>query len=232
MPFGELLDRFGGRILLLLLFVAVYTLSWFSWAGFTMPLYLRELGYSKPEVAVAARLYGSVPTTLGILIGGIALIRLPRRNALLLGALVPLIANGVYIDLAQGGAGLGMVVDRIAACLPERLAGQVNHLGPLYLAITLKNVPSGMASAIFVGFLASLVNRRHAAVQCAIFSSLSFVIGTIASAMAGSLIDELGFAQMLVYVSAFTVLAAILSIQFARAPGSAPTTEPRGTAVR
>ncbi len=210
-PFEELADRFGVRIFVLLLFVSFYTLTWFSWAGFTLPFYMRELGFTKAEVALAARLYGSLPTALGILLGGLALVTLPRRWALLIGALLPLIANGVYIDLAKGGTGLSWVVNFASNNLPSQSADDVQRLGPLYLAITLKNLCSGAASAIFVGFLASLVNRRYATAQCAIFSSLSFVIGAIVSAMTGSLIDEVGFARMLEYASGCAIVAAILS---------------------
>lgn len=215
-PFGNLLDRFGATILLLFLFISFYTLSWFCWAGFTLPLYLRELGYSKPEVALAARLYGSLPTALGILLGGFALLRMQRLTALLIGAILPLISNLVYIDLAQGGQVLGAIVDLGMTGLGHPVPAEGAALGKLYLAITLKNTIAGMASAIFVGFLASLVDRRYAAVQCAVFSSLSFVVGTIASAAAGHLIDRIGFAGMLERVSGFALVAAVLCFALSR----------------
>lgn len=211
-PFAELAERFGIRIVLLLLFVSLYTLSWFSWAGFTLPLYLRDLGFTKVEVALAARLYGTVPTALGILVGGLALLKLPRRWALLAGALLPLAANGVYIDLATGGVGLNRVLALVGGALLPEASADVRHQAPLYLAITIKNLCSGAASAIFVGFLASLVSRRYATIQCAIFSSVSFVSGAIVSAVAGSLIDAVGFAGMLEYASGFALVAAALSV--------------------
>jgi len=217
-PFAELSHRFGVRLLLLLAFVALYTLPWFSWAGFTLPLYLRELGFAKPEVAMAARLYGSVPTAIGILLGGLALVRLPRRDALLIGALLPLLANLAYIDLAQGSDGLRAIVDTAARHLPPSARANIEYLGPLYLAITVKNLCAGIASAIFVGFLASLVAPRHATAQCAIFASLSFVTGAIASALTGQMIDEHGFAGMLRYASALAPVAAMLALWISRAP--------------
>lgn len=215
-PFEELAERFGLRLVLVFVFVAIYTLSWFSWAGFTLPLYLRELGFTMEEVA-AARLYGSLPTAIGILVGGFALLKLPRRQALLVGALLPLVANATYIDLALGGTALRGVVDLFAAALQSETSDDVEHWAPLYLSITLKNLTSGIASAIFVGFLASLVNPRFASVQCAIFSSLSFVTGTIVSAAAGSLIDAVGFARMLEYASLFALVAAISSLSLSGA---------------
>lgn len=106
LPLADLKQRFGVRLPVLLAFVLTYTLSWFSWAGFTLPLYLTELGYTKNEVAIAARIYGSVVTTVGILCGSLALLRMNRFSVLLIGALLPIISNLVYGDLSSGGSHL------------------------------------------------------------------------------------------------------------------------------
>lgn len=66
----------------------------------------------------------------------------------------------------------------------------------LYLAVLIKNLISGASSAIFVGHLASLVSKEFAVMQCAFMSSLSFITGTMFSALAGYMIDKFGFAYM------------------------------------
>lgn len=209
-PFGDLVGRFGLRLPVIMLFAATYTLSWLSWAGFTLPLYLTKLGYSKNEVAIAARLVGSGITMLGLLAGGLALLRLRRVHALLLGVLLPILSNFAYADLSSGAHYLGgFSAEAGLSGLTTYLAGNP-HLAPLYCALTIKNFASGCASGIFVGHLSTLVSREFAAVQCAIFSSLSFATGTLGAAVAGDLIDHWGFAAMTQDASLIAILAALV----------------------
>lgn len=196
LPVSDLKQRFGIRLPILIAFVLTYTLSWFSWAGFTLPLYLTELGYTKNEVAVAARIYGSVVTTVGILCGSLALLRFKRFPVLLIGALLPIISNLTYGDLSNGGAYLKGIADTTGANSLVALFTGNENLTVLYLAVLIKNLISGASSAIFVGHLASLVSKEFAVMQCAFMSSLSFVTGTLFSAIAGHLIDKHGFSYM------------------------------------
>lgn len=196
LPVVDLKQRFGVRLPVLLAFVLTYTLSWFSWAGFTLPLYLTELGYTKNEVAIAARIYGSVVTTVGILCGSLALLRMNRFSVLFIGALLPIISNLVYGDLSSGGAHLRSIAEFTGANSLIALFTGNENLTVLYLAVLIKNLISGASSAIFVGHLASLVSKEFAVMQCAFMSSLSFITGTMFSALAGHLIDQFGFAYM------------------------------------
>ena len=223
-PYSDLADRYGWRLIFVIAFVATYSVSWFSWAGFTMPLYINELGFSKNEVAIAARIYGAGITALGIVLGGLALLRLPRLAALLLGALLPIVSNAVYSDLATGGASLRAAISAFA---PAIVAVAPNHdpaLTMLYLAILIKNIISGIASAIFAGHLATLVSKEFAAVQCAIISSISFTTGTLLSAMAGEFIDQHGFAAMTTVASGGALLAGVtvLAMDLALSDRKAP----------
>lgn len=216
-PYADLAARYGWRLILVIAFVATYSVSWFSWAGFTMPLYIHELGFSKNEVAMAARVYGAIITALGIVVGGIALLRLPRLPVLLAGALLPIVSNAVYSDLAAGAPLLRAALTVTDPAATVWVPSHNPALVTLYVAIFIKNIISGTASAIFVGHLATLVSKEFAAVQCAIISSISFTTGTLLSAMAGEYIDRHGFAAMTGVASVGAVLAGVIVLAMSRA---------------
>jgi PAT family beta-lactamase induction signal transducer AmpG len=77
----------------------------------------------------------------------------------------------------------------------------------LLLTISYENISTGLALAAFVAFLSGIVSKKFAAVQYAVLSSLTFLIGSLGKGMAGEMIDKYGYADVFRYVAAVGVLA-------------------------
>jgi len=72
------------------------------------------------------------------------------------------------------------------------------NLGPslsqLIAAIFVENLAGGFAGAVYVAWLSSIVNKNYAAVQYALLSSLTLLIGVIFRPRIGAFIDSRGAA--------------------------------------
>jgi PAT family beta-lactamase induction signal transducer AmpG len=69
----------------------------------------------------------------------------------------------------------------------------------LSTAIAGENIASGFAGAVFVAYLSSLASRLHGAVQFAVFSSLTMLIGTLGRGALGEMIEADGYASVFVF---------------------------------
>jgi PAT family beta-lactamase induction signal transducer AmpG len=89
-------------VLVVIGMILTYTLCYNIWGSFAFPFYLEFLHYSKDEVAFASKLFGIVMTIAGIGLGGFLFVRIGRMPTILVGALLPILGNFVYADLADG----------------------------------------------------------------------------------------------------------------------------------
>jgi PAT family beta-lactamase induction signal transducer AmpG len=85
--------------------------------------------------------------------------------------------------------------------------GSDERMARLLLTISYENISTGLALAAFVAFLSGIVSKKFAAVQYAVLSSLTFLIGSLGKGMAGEMIDQYGYADVFRYVAAVGVLA-------------------------
>jgi PAT family beta-lactamase induction signal transducer AmpG len=101
-PLAELVGRLRWGVLIVIGMILTYTLCYNMWASFAFPFYLEFLHYSKDEVAFASKLFGIFMTIAGISLGGFLFVRLGRMPTILIGAVLPILGNFVYADLAEG----------------------------------------------------------------------------------------------------------------------------------
>jgi len=83
----------------------------------------------------------------------------------------------------------------------------------LLLAISYENISTGIAGASFVAYLSGIVSKRFTAVQYALLSSLTFLIGSLGRGIAGEAFDTYGYATVFRWTAAagaFAVLFVIL----------------------
>jgi PAT family beta-lactamase induction signal transducer AmpG len=83
----------------------------------------------------------------------------------------------------------------------------------LLLAICYENIATGVALTAFVAYLSGIVSRRFTAVQYALLSSLTFLIGSLGRGIAGEAFDTYGYATVFRWTAAagaFAVLFVIL----------------------
>lgn len=194
-PLEEMIGRLGLACLIILVLVLTYRITDSIWGPFAYPFYLGELKYSNDEVAFASKMFGVIMIIAGVGLGGISLARLGRMPSLVLGAILAAATNLLYIDLARGGAGL----DTFLHLLRLDLLAHALHVRPalarLMLVIGGENLAVGYASAAYLAYLSAIVNVRFAAVQFALLTSLTLLVGALGRAPLGELIEKEGYAK-------------------------------------
>jgi len=212
-PLGELSARLGWGVLIVLGLILTYTLCYNIWSSFAFPFYLDFLHYSKDEVAFASKVFGIFMTMIGIALGGYLFARIGRLPTVLIGAILPVFGNFVYADLAEGGPKLDAVAGTIGLTQLFGLFGFDERMVRLLLAISYENISTGIAGASFVAYLSGIVSKRFTAVQYALLSSLTFLIGSLGRGIAGEAFDTYGYATVFRWTAAagaFAVLFVVL----------------------
>ncbi len=179
-PFTEYFSRDGA--LLLLLFILLYKIGDQMASTMTTPFYL-DIGYTKTQIGTIVKLFGFWATIAGGLLGGIFMLRAGIIVSLWLFGILQAVSTAGFSLLAVVGVNTGW------------LAG----------VIAFENLSSGMGTAAYVAFMASLTNRRFTATQYALLSSLMGVPRVFASAPTGFMAERFGW-------PAFFLLCAVVAI--------------------
>jgi len=208
-PLAELVGRIGWGVPVVFGLILTYTLCYNIWGSFAFPFYLNFLKYSKDEVAFASKLFGIFMTMLGIGLGGYAFARLGRMPTILVGAILPVLGNFVYADLAEGARHIDAVGRMTGLNALFGLFGFDARMVRLLLAIAFENVSTGLAGAAFVAYLSSIVAKQYAAVQYALLSSLTFLIGSLGRGIAGEAFDRYGYATTFRWTAAAGLVAVV-----------------------
>jgi PAT family beta-lactamase induction signal transducer AmpG len=208
-PLAELSGRLGWGVVIVIGLILTYALCYNVWTSFAFPFYLDFLHYSKDEVAFASKIFGIFMTIIGISIGGYLFLRIGRFPTVLIGATLPILGNFLYADLAEGGPNIDafahlLFLDRLAV-----LVGSDERMVRLLLAISAENIATGIAGAAFVAYLSGIVSKRFSAVQYALLSSLTFLIGSLGRGVAGEMLDQYGYATVFRYTAAAGALAIV-----------------------
>jgi PAT family beta-lactamase induction signal transducer AmpG len=212
-PLSELAGRLGWGVLIVVGLILTYTLCYNIWSSFAFPFYLDFLHYSKDEVAFASKVFGIFMTMVGIALGGYLFARIGRLPTVLIGAILPVFGNFVYADLAEGGHTLDAVAGIVGITQLFGLFGFDERMVRLLLAISYENISTGIAGAAFVAYLSGIVSKRFTAVQYALLSSLTFLIGGLGRGIAGEAFDIYGYATVFRWTAAagaFAILFVML----------------------
>ncbi len=216
-PLAELSERLGWGVLIVIGFVLTYALCYNIWSSFAFPFYLDFLHYSKDEVAFASKIFGIFMTMIGISLAGYLFTRIGRFPTVLLGSILPPTGNLVYADLAEGGRHLDMVSHALHLNVLASWFGQDDRMVRLLMAISYENISTGIALTAFVAYLSSIVSKKFTAVQYALLSSLTFLVGSLGRGVAGEMFDTLGYATVFRYTAAFGLLSVLfVSLEWIR----------------
>lgn len=211
-PLAELVGRLGWASILVLAIILTYRLTDSVWGPFALPFYLQELKYTNDEVAVASKFFGVGMTMAGIALGAVSFALVGRMATLAFAALVAAASNLLYADLALGGAGLDAFGRGSGFYWLAEQFGSDDRFSRLLLAITGENLSGGYAGAAFVAYLSSITSRSHAAVQYALLSSLTFLVGSLGRAALGEKIDAGGYAPVFYFTAALGLVAVVLCL--------------------
>jgi PAT family beta-lactamase induction signal transducer AmpG len=206
-PLGELVGRLRWGAFIVLGLILSYRLCDSIWGPFAFPFYLEELGYSHDEVAFASKVFGVLMTIAGISLGGILFAWLGRMPTLLLGALVAAASNLLYADLAVGGPFIDASARVLGLESLAASAGVSMRMVRLMAAISGENIAGGLAGAAFVAYLSTIASRRYSAVQYALLSSLTFLVGSLGRGALGEAIEVHGYAPVFRFTAALGLVA-------------------------
>jgi PAT family beta-lactamase induction signal transducer AmpG len=170
-PFDDFLSRQGVKqAFLILIFMLLYKLGDSMATALATPFYL-DMGYSKTEIGFVAKNAALWPMIIGGISGGILMLKIGINRALWLFGFVQIVSILGFALLARIGEGLWLL-------------GLV--IGFEYLGV-------GLGTAAFVAFIARTTNPAFAATQFALFTALTAVPRTIASATTGIIVESIGW---------------------------------------
>ena len=80
------------------------------------------------------------------------------------------------------------------------------------MAIAGENIAVGIAGAAFVAYLSSIVAKGYSAVQYALLSSLTLLVGTLGRGALGQMIEEQGYFTVFLLTTAIGGIAVVLCV--------------------
>ena len=182
-PFNEYFQRVGwGTGLLAMLFMVTYKLGDNMATALATPFYL-DLGFSMTEIGVIAKHAALWPSIAGGLLGGLMMLRVGINRALWIFGVVQMVSILGFAWLAASGYSLWLLAVVI---------------GFEYLGV-------GLGTAAFTAFIARESSRAFAATQFALFTALAAAPRSIASALTGFIVEDVGWV-------AFFLLCTLLAI--------------------
>ena len=212
LPLAEIIGRLKWAAVLVIALVLSYRITDAIWGSFAYPFYLGELEYTKDEVAIASKFFGVGALILGLALGGTLLTVIGRMTTLTLGAVIAALTNLLYADLAIGGARMQAASDITGFTALAGLFGADDRMARLMLTIGMENIAVGIAGAAFVAYLSSVVAKGYSAVQYALLSSLTMLVGTLGRPALGQMIEEQGYYDVFILTTLIGLFAVALCL--------------------
>lgn len=154
----------------ILIFILLFKIGDSMASDMFNPFYL-DLGYSKTEIAAIAKLFGFWATIGGGLIGGAAMVRLGMIPSLWIFGISQTVSTFGFSVLARSATSIPLLTS----------------------VVVFENLCTGMATSAYVGFMASLCNKRFTATQYALLSSLMGIPRSILGSSSGYLAKHMGW---------------------------------------
>jgi len=189
-PLVEYFNRPGA--LWILAFILCYKIGDTMAGAMTTPFYL-DIGFSKTEIGTVVKLFGFWATVTGALIGGIIMLRLGINRSLWIFGFLQGLSTAGFVFLA-----------RIGHSIPA-----------LSAVIGFENFSSGMGTAAYAAFMASITNKRFTATQYALLSSLMGVPRVVASAPTGFFVKQLGWESFFIICTLIAIPGMLLLLKIA-----------------
>lgn len=176
----------------ILAFILLFKIGDTMAAAITTPFYL-DIGFTKTEIGTVVKVFGSWAMIAGAILGGVAMLRLGINRSLWL--------FGVLQALSTAGFAL---LARIGYSIPV-LSG----------VIAFENLSSGMGTAAFVAFMASITNKKFTATQYALLTSIMGLPRVVASAPTGFLAKHMGWESFFIACALIAIPGILLLLKFA-----------------
>jgi PAT family beta-lactamase induction signal transducer AmpG len=214
LPLVEFVGRMGWSLVLILALVLTYRICDAIWGTFAYPFYLGELEYTNDEVAFASKFFGVGAIIAGLAFGGYMLTVIGRMATLTIGALLAALTNLLYADLAVGGANMQAFSDAVGFTWAISQVPVIGgpSLAKLTFTIMFENLAIGIAGAAYVAWLSSIVSKQFSAVQYALLSSLTLLVGTLGRGALGEMIEDRGYFDVFILTTLIGLVAVVLCL--------------------
>ncbi len=186
-PFSEFFKRNGSFAITILLFIGLFRISDISMGIMANPLYV-DIGYSDLQIGLVTKTIGPIVTILGAIFGGALVILYGVNRILMLGAILVVVTNLLFILVAMNPPDTFFLAAVIAA----------------------DNLSAGIAGSAFIAYLSGLTNKAYTATQYALFSSLMLLPAKFIGGFSGSIVDANGYVPFFFYSAALGLPAIIL----------------------
>jgi PAT family beta-lactamase induction signal transducer AmpG len=192
-PFREFIGRKGIRsAALILVFLFLYKLGDNMATALQTPFFI-DMGFSRTEIGSVAKFAALIAAIVGGLFGGIVMIKLGINRALWIFGVVQVVSILGFALLSVVGTNLWML-------------GAAN--GFEYLGV-------GLGTAAFVAFMARETNPAFAATQFALFTALTAVPRTLANAVTGLIVENVGWTNFFLLCTVLAIPGMLLLFKIA-----------------
>lgn len=205
-PMKEFLTR--RNAVWLLLFFAIYKFGGDMATALTNVFY-SDLGYTKTMIGVTAKSFGLGATIGGGMLGAVLVYYFGLYRSLWIFGIVQAVC---YLSFSW----LDSYVHATGTAAPWALA----------VAITVENLGAGLATAAYVAFMGSVVDRRFTATQYALLSSLMALPRNLGGPITGYVVKAIGWFPFFFLCSAAAIPGLILLAYLGRVHFRQPKTEP------
>ena len=189
-PLVEYFSRNGA--LWILAFILLYKIGDTMASAMTIPFYL-DIGFSKTEIGAVVKFFGFWATIAGGLIGGVLMLRLGINRSLWIFGFLQAISTACFAILARVGYSIPI----------------------LSWVIGFENFSSGMGTAAYAAFMASITNKKFTATQYALLTSMMGIPRVMASAPTGFLAKILGWETFFISCTLIAIPGMLLLLKFA-----------------
>jgi PAT family beta-lactamase induction signal transducer AmpG len=189
-PLVDYFSRSGA--IWILAFILLYKIGDTMASAITTPFYL-EIGFSKSEIGAVVKLFGTAATMTGAFLGGLTLLKLGINRGLWIFGFLQALSTACFAILARIGYNMAM------------LSG----------VIAFENLSSGMGTAAFVAFMASITNKKFTATQYALLTSLMGLPRALASSVTGFMAKHIGWEGFFISCTLIAIPGMLLLFKFA-----------------
>lgn len=184
-PFQDFMKRMNWAWILV--FIILYKLCNAILGRMALPFY-SEMGFSNAQIALVSGTIGPWITILGVIFGGVLVMKYQIYKLLLVLGFVEILTSIVF-------------------ALFSFFPGSISFF---LLVILFDNVVGGMGGAVFVAFLSGLCSKKFSATQYALLTSLMMLAVSCVSVYSGVWAEEMGWFTFFVFTGILMIPALVL----------------------
>ncbi len=193
LPFKDFIESKGLKSAgYTLLFLVLYKLGDNMATALQTPFFI-DMGFSKTEIGVIAKTSSLIAMTVGIIVGGLVMVKLSINRALWLFGFVQIVSILGFASLAE--------------------IGHNNYA--LAIAMGFEYLGVGLGTAAFTAFIAKTTNPAFAATQIALFTALAVIPRTFANATTGVIVEQIGWTNFYFLCTALAVPGMLMLLKVA-----------------